>query len=73
MYHLSLSVVSHDIAIKECRKKMGEAYELNKRLKGLISDEDLENLKKRNSEEDQRQNAQTKRKRQTLIDWIQPQ
>lgn len=52
---------------------MGEAYELNKRLKGLISEEDLENLKKRNTEEDQRQNAQTKRKRQTLNDWIQPQ
>uniref|UniRef100_A0A9I9DT15 Photolyase/cryptochrome alpha/beta domain-containing protein n=1 Tax=Cucumis melo TaxID=3656 RepID=A0A9I9DT15_CUCME len=66
-------VLSHDIAIKECRKKMGEAYELNKRLKGLISEEDLENLKKQNSEEDQRQNAQTKRKRQTLNDWIQPQ
>lgn len=65
------SVVSHDIAIKECRKKMREAYELNKRLKGLISEEDLENLK-RNSEE-LCQKAQTKRKRQTLIDWIQPQ
>ncbi|CAK9310424.1 unnamed protein product [Citrullus colocynthis] len=64
-------VVSHDIATKECRKKMGEAYELNKRLKGLISEEDLENLK-RNSEE-LCQKAQTKRKRQTLIDWIQPQ
>lgn len=69
VYHLSFSVVSHDIATKECRRKMAEAYELNKRLNGLISEEDLENLK-RNSEEQQSQKVQTKRKRQTLIDWI---
>ncbi|XP_023004842.1 (6-4)DNA photolyase [Cucurbita maxima] len=63
-------VVSHDIATKDCRRKMAEAYELNKRLNGMISEDDLENLK-RSSEEEQSQKVQTKRKRQTLIDWIQ--
>ncbi|KAG7025764.1 (6-4)DNA photolyase, partial [Cucurbita argyrosperma subsp. argyrosperma] len=63
-------VVSHDIATKDCRRKMAEAYELNKRLNGMISEDDLENLK-RSSEEEQSQKVQTKRKRQTIIDWIQ--
>ncbi|XP_022145844.1 (6-4)DNA photolyase isoform X2 [Momordica charantia] len=52
-------VVSHDIATKECKRKMGEAYELNKRLNGVISEEDLENLK-RSSKEEQSQKVQTK-------------
>ncbi|XP_023513715.1 (6-4)DNA photolyase [Cucurbita pepo subsp. pepo] len=63
-------VVSHDIATKDCRRKMAEAYELNKRLNGMISEDDLENLK-RSLDEEQSQKVQTKRKRQTLIDWIQ--
>ena len=49
---------------------MAEAYELNKRLNGMISEDDLENLK-RSLDEEQSQKVQTKRKRQTLIDWIQ--
>lgn len=65
------SVVSHDTATKDCKRKMAEAYELNKRLNGVISEEDLENLK-RSSKEEESQKVHAKRKRQTLTDWIQP-
>lgn len=44
-------VVSHDTASKECKRKLGEAYELNKRLNGLVNDEDL-TLLRRKFEED---------------------
>ncbi|OMO54266.1 Cytochrome c oxidase, subunit Vb [Corchorus capsularis] len=40
-------VVSHDSAIKECRRKMGEAYALNKKLNGLVSEEDLKSLRRK--------------------------
>ncbi|GAB2269470.1 (6-4)DNA photolyase [Dionaea muscipula] len=45
-------VVMHDSASKECKRRLGEAYALNKKLNGLVSEEDLRNLR-RKLEEDQ--------------------
>ncbi|KAK6148945.1 hypothetical protein DH2020_016470 [Rehmannia glutinosa] len=59
-------VVAHDIASKECRQRLYEAYELNKRLNGKVSDEDLKSLG-RKLEEDKRPGSKSKRLKQTLI------
>ncbi|KAA8541877.1 hypothetical protein F0562_023029 [Nyssa sinensis] len=60
-------VVSHDTASKECKRKLAEAYELNKKLNGLVSDEDLRKLR-RKFEEDQSEESKSKRQKQKLID-----
>jgi len=62
-----VSVVSHDSASKECRGKMGEAYALNKKLNGLVSEDDLKNLR-RKLDESERQEPQAKRSKQQLLD-----
>ncbi|CAN1162153.1 (6-4)DNA photolyase [Linum perenne] len=38
-------VVSHDSASKECKNKLGAAYELNKKLNGVVSEDDLRVLR----------------------------
>ncbi|XP_022714865.1 (6-4)DNA photolyase isoform X3 [Durio zibethinus] len=61
-------VVSHDSASKECRRKMREAYALNQKLKGLVSEEDLKKLgSKLDEDEDEGQEPNPRRKRQKLI------
>ncbi|WCJ40620.1 Cryptochrome-1 [Euphorbia peplus] len=40
-------VVSHDSASKECKRKLGEAYALNKKLNSNVREEDLKNLKRK--------------------------
>ncbi|XP_057473174.1 (6-4)DNA photolyase isoform X2 [Actinidia eriantha] len=40
-------VISHDIASKECKRKLAEAYELNKKLNGVVGEEDLKILKRK--------------------------
>lgn len=59
-------MVSHDSASKECRRKMGEAYALNKELNGLVSEDDLKNLR-RKLDESEGQEAGAKRYKQQLI------
>jgi len=59
-------VVPHDSESKECRRKMAEAYTLNQKLKGVVSEEDLKNLS-RKLEEHPEQEAKTKRIRQKLV------
>jgi len=59
-----VSVVSHDSASKECRRKMGEAYALNKKLNGLVSEDDLKNLRK--LDESEMQEPEAKRSKQQL-------
>lgn len=44
---LPASVVCHDSASKECRRKMGEAYALNQRVNGMVSEHDLKNLRRK--------------------------
>lgn len=61
-----VSVVSHDSASKECPRKMGEAYALNKELNGLVSEDDLKNLR-RKLDESEGQEAGAKRYKQQLI------
>ncbi|KAL6285829.1 hypothetical protein ACE6H2_010219 [Prunus campanulata] len=46
-------VVAHDSASKDCRRRMAEAYALNQKMSGLVSAEDLRNLR-RKLEEDQK-------------------
>ncbi|KAL2243437.1 UNVERIFIED_CONTAM: (6-4)DNA photolyase [Sesamum indicum] len=59
-----LKVVDHDLASKECKQILYEAYELNKRLNGKVTEEDLKKLR-RKVEEDQRQEPKSKRLKQT--------
>ncbi|GAB4842050.1 (6-4)DNA photolyase [Ancistrocladus abbreviatus] len=59
-------VVQHDSASKECKRKLAEAYALNKKLSGLVSEEDLRNLR-RKLEEDQNEGIQDRRRKRKLI------
>ncbi|RDX85811.1 (6-4)DNA photolyase [Mucuna pruriens] len=61
-----MPVVSHDSASKECRRKMGEAYALNKELNGLVSEDDLKKLR-RKLDESEGQEPGAKRHKQQLI------
>uniref|UniRef100_M4DX76 (6-4)DNA photolyase n=1 Tax=Brassica campestris TaxID=3711 RepID=M4DX76_BRACM len=40
-------MVMHDAASKECKRKMGEAYALNKKMNGNIGDDDLKDLRRK--------------------------
>ncbi|KAK7836612.1 kinesin-like protein kin-7c [Quercus suber] len=51
-------VVPHDSASKESRRKMAEAYSLNQKLNGKVSEEDLKKLR-RKLEEDSEDTKQT--------------
>lgn len=64
-------VVCHDSATKECRRKMAEAYALNKRLDGSVSDEDLKNLR-RKLEEKGNPESNTSRTKQK-VNWVKSQ
>ncbi|XP_044495187.1 (6-4)DNA photolyase isoform X1 [Mangifera indica] len=57
-------VVSHDSASKECKRKLGEAYALNQKLNGQVSEEDLKNLR-RKLEEDKEQESRRQRQKLT--------
>ncbi|WJX42806.1 (6-4)DNA photolyase [Trifolium repens] len=61
-----MPVVSHYSASKECKRKMGEAYALNKELNGLVSEDDLRNLR-RKLDAGVEQGTKAKRSRQLLI------
>lgn len=62
-----MPVVSHDSASKECRRKMGEAYALNKELNGLVSEDDLKNLRRKLDESEGHEAGAKKRYKQQLI------
>ncbi|KAH7565099.1 hypothetical protein JRO89_XS09G0131900 [Xanthoceras sorbifolium] len=53
-------VVSHDFASNECRRKLAEAYALNKKLSGQVSEDDLKTLR-RKLEGDKNQESRSKR------------
>ncbi|KAK4794641.1 hypothetical protein SAY86_012635 [Trapa natans] len=57
-------VVCHDSASKDCRRKMGEAYALNQRLHGLVSEHDLTNLRRNLEEKYQTAEMNCRSKRQ---------
>ncbi|KAL0415317.1 UNVERIFIED_CONTAM: (6-4)DNA photolyase [Sesamum latifolium] len=59
-------VVDHDLASKECKQILYKAYELNKRLNGKVTEEDLKSLR-RKLEEDKKQEQKSKRLKQTLL------
>ncbi|KAF3527767.1 hypothetical protein DY000_02042936 [Brassica cretica] len=53
-------MVMHDAASKECKRKMGEAYALNKKMNGNIGDDDLKDLR-RKLETDEESNIRNQR------------
>ncbi|KAH6756637.1 DNA photolyase family protein [Perilla frutescens var. hirtella] len=59
-------VIDHALASKECKQILYEAYELNKRLNGNLSEDDLKNLRRKH-EEDKSQGSKSKRLKQTTI------
>lgn len=61
-------VVTHDSASKESKRKLAEAYELNKKLNGIVSNEALQILR-RKLEDDESQKSKSKRQKQKLIGW----
>jgi cryptochrome len=60
-----VSVVYHDSASKECKRKLAEAYALNKKLNGQLSQEDLDNLR-RKLEQDEDLEPKIRRQRQKV-------
>ncbi|KAK3411018.1 hypothetical protein EUGRSUZ_J03037 [Eucalyptus grandis] len=56
-------VVSHDMASKECRRKLAEAYAVNQRLNGTVSDEDLKSLRRKLEEDQEKELRHTKQRR----------
>ncbi|BBG99041.1 DNA photolyase family protein, partial [Prunus dulcis] len=58
-------VVAHDSASKDCRRRMAEAYALNQKMSGMVSAEDLRNLR-RKLEEDQKPEVENKRQRKLI-------
>lgn len=59
-------VISHDMASQSCRRKMAEAYELNRRLNGSVGEEDL-NVLARKLAQDQAPESRSKRKKTNPI------
>ena len=60
-----VSVVYHDSASKECKRKLAEAYALNQKLNGQLSQEDLYNLR-RKLEQDEDLEPKIRRQRQKV-------
>ncbi|CAB4303249.1 unnamed protein product [Prunus armeniaca] len=58
-------VVAHDSASKDCRRRMAEAYALNQKMSGMVSAEDLRNLR-RKLEEDKKPEVENKRQRKLI-------
>lgn len=62
--------MAHDVASKECRRVLYEAYDLNRRLNGkVIGEEELQSLRRKLEEEegDKRQDPKSKKLKQTRI------
>uniref|UniRef100_A0A803LN61 Photolyase/cryptochrome alpha/beta domain-containing protein n=1 Tax=Chenopodium quinoa TaxID=63459 RepID=A0A803LN61_CHEQI len=60
-------VVSHDSASKECKRKLAEAYALNRQLNGSVSEDDLCKLRRKLEEDQQIQKPAAKKQKQKLI------
>ncbi|EPS64244.1 hypothetical protein M569_10537, partial [Genlisea aurea] len=45
-------VIEHDVASKECKQMLHQAYELNRRSNGIVSVEELESLRRRMEDEE---------------------
>ena len=68
-FNCSFLVVSHDSVSKECNRRMGEAYELNRKLNGSVSDEMLNGLRRKLEEEDHSKEVKGKRQK-TITDCM---
>ncbi|CAN4096863.1 unnamed protein product [Withania somnifera] len=62
-------VISHDYASKECRMRLGEAYALNKKLNGFVSEDlDLNKLRRKADNGSTILDSISMKKKQKLID-----
>ncbi|KAL3631824.1 (6-4)DNA photolyase [Castilleja foliolosa] len=59
-------VVDHNVASKDCRQMLYEAYDLNKRLNGKVSEDELKSLR-RKLDEDKGSQSKPKKLKQTFI------
>ncbi|KAI3766712.1 hypothetical protein L2E82_16782 [Cichorium intybus] len=59
-------VICHDDASKECKRKLAAAFKLNKKLNGVVSDEDMKELRRKLAE-DQGEGTDSGRLKQKLI------
>ncbi|XP_010487391.1 PREDICTED: (6-4)DNA photolyase-like [Camelina sativa] len=59
-------MVLHDTASKECKRKMGETYALNKKKEGKVDDEDLKNLRRKLQEDGHEEPTKIRNQRQKL-------
>ncbi|XP_021848229.1 (6-4)DNA photolyase [Spinacia oleracea] len=60
-------VVAHDTASKECKRKLAEAYALNRLSNGSVSEDDLTKLRRKLEEDQQTPKQAVKRQKQKLI------
>lgn len=61
-----VSVVYHDSASKECKRKLAEAYALNQKLNGQLSQEDLDNLRRKLEQDEEDPEPNIRRQRQKV-------
>uniref|UniRef100_A0A6N2MUC6 Photolyase/cryptochrome alpha/beta domain-containing protein n=1 Tax=Salix viminalis TaxID=40686 RepID=A0A6N2MUC6_SALVM len=59
-------VVYHDSASKECKRKLAEAYALNQKLNGQLSQEDLDNLRRKLEQDEEDPEPKIRRQRQKV-------
>lgn len=60
-------MVAHDTASKECKRKLAEAYALNRLSNGSVSEDDLTKLRRKLEEDQQTPKQAVKRQKQKLI------
>lgn len=65
LYSIYVAVVSHNYASNECRRKLAGSYELNKKLNGTVTDDDLQSLRRKL--EEQSEEPKPKRLKQKMI------
>ncbi|ESQ48397.1 hypothetical protein EUTSA_v10020425mg [Eutrema salsugineum] len=59
-------MVLHDLASKECKRKMGETYALNKKMNGKVGDEDLRDLRRKLQKDDEHDESKIRNQRPKL-------
>ncbi|CAA7044156.1 unnamed protein product [Microthlaspi erraticum] len=59
-------MILHDSASKECKRKMGETYALNKKMSGKVGDEDLRDLRRKLQQDDEQVEPKIRKQRPRL-------
>lgn len=69
LFLISVPVVSHESASKECKQKLAEAYALNHKLNGSVSEQDLFNLRRKLEEDESQKYKSRNLKQKLIISW----